>query len=125
MTADRRIQEMARFVVVGVVAVAVHYASYYVLMRWQEVNVAFTVGYIISFLCNYLLSTFFTFHVKPTWPRFLKFSTSHVINYFVQMGLFVFFRWLGVPDALAPLPVYAVAVPLNFLLVRFALTKRL
>ncbi|MCH5301975.1 MAG: GtrA family protein [Prevotella sp.] len=123
--ADKRITEFLRFGVTGAVATAIHYAVYFALMRWLEANVAFTIGYVVSFLVNYGLSTWFTFHVRPTWARFLKFATSHAVNYVVQISLFNLFRWLGVPDAWAPLPVYAVAIPVNFLLVRLALTKRL
>jgi putative flippase GtrA len=54
----------------------------------------------------------------------MRFTVSHGINYFVYIGLFNFFLWIGVPAELAPLPVYLIAVPVSFLLLRFALKKK-
>ena len=107
-----KLLEFIRFGIVGTLAVGVHYGLFYVLLPYMEKNLAFSIGYAIS-------------RVKPSWPRFLKFGTSHGINYVLNIVLFNLFCWLGIPVKWAPLPVYAVAVPLNFLLVRFALTKKL
>ena len=120
-----KLLEFIRFGIVGTLAVGVHYGLFYVLLPYMEKNLAFSIGYAISFLGNFFLSSYFTFRVKPSWPRFLKFGTSHGINYVLNIVLFNLFCWLGIPVKWAPLPVYAVAVPLNFLLVRFALTKKL
>ena len=116
--------EIVRFGVVGVVATAIHYGVYYVLLNaGADRNVAFVAGYLVSFVCNYLLSSFFTFGVGLSWKRLAGFTGSHVVNFFVQVVLFNVFCWVGVPAGWAPLPVYGVAVPVNFLLVRFALKR--
>ena len=119
-----RLREMSRFVVVGILATAIHYAIYYVLLPYMSHNAAFTLGYVISFLGNYALSSRFTFHVGTSVQRFVSFGLSHATNYFIQMVLLNLFIGLGVSEPLAPLPVYAVAVPINYLMVRFALTRR-
>ena len=115
--------EIVRFGIVGTTAMVIHYGIYYVLLPYMDKNIAYTIGYVVSFLCNFLMSSRFTFRVKPTWRRLLRFSGSHGINYLISVALFNFFYWLGVPAKLAPLPVYAIAVPISFLLVRFALKK--
>ena len=120
-----KLLEFIRFGIVGTLAVGPHYGLFYVLLPYMEKNLAFSIGYAISFLGNFFLSSYCAFRVKRSWPRFLKFGTSHGINYVLNIVLFNLFCWLGVPVKWAPLPVYAVAVPLNFLLVRFALTKKL
>ena len=53
--------ELIRFGIVGTTASAIHYGVYWVLQHWINVNVAYTIGYIVSFLCNYWLSAHFTF----------------------------------------------------------------
>ena len=116
--------QIIRFGIVGVVATAIHYAIYYVLLRYIDKNIAYTIGYFISFLCNFLLSSYYTFKVKPTWRRMVRFAGSHVANYFLQIILLNLFCWLGIPEKWAPLPVYAIAVPVNFLLVRLALVAK-
>ena len=47
------------------------------------------------------------------------FGGAHLVNYFLQMVLLNFFIWLGFSATMAPIGVYAVSIPVNFLLVRF------
>ena len=83
--------EILRFGIVGCTAAAIHYVIYWILQHWINVNVAYTTGYVLSFFVNYLL---------------------HIV-------LFNFFLWLGLSRELAPLAVLAIAVPTNFVMVRF------
>jgi len=117
--------ELIRFGIVGSIAMVIHYGVYYVLLPTMDRNIAYTIGYLISFLCNYLMSSYFTFHVKPSWKKLFRFSCSHGINYFVYIGLYNFFYWVGFSKEIAPLPVYVVAVPISFILVRIALKNRI
>ena len=117
-----RFFEIAKFGFVGTTAMLIHYGIYYVLLQFIDKNIAYSIGYFLSFFCNYLMSSYITFRVKPSWKRFFRFLCSHGINYFVYFGLFNFFYWLGVPAEYAPFPVYLIAVPISFLLVRYALT---
>lgn len=116
-----QILEITKFGIVGTTAMLIHYGIYYILLPFMDKNIAYTIGYFLSFLCNYLMSSYITFRVKPSWKRFFRFLCSHGINYFIYLGLFNFFYWVGVPAEYAPLPVYLVAVPISFLLVRYAL----
>ena len=113
------IGEVIRFGIVGVTASAIHYGVYWVLQHWIDVNVAYTVAYIISFLCNYWLSAHFTFREKTSALNGLGFIGAHVCNYLMHMLFFNVFLWLGLSRELAPIAVLAIAVPVNFLLVRF------
>lgn len=124
LTSRQRIAEFLRFGVVGVVATAIHYGVYYVLLSWMHPSVAYTVGYVVSFVCNYLLSSLFTFRVGLSAGRAGAFLLSHVANYLIGVLLLGFFLFLGVPEQWAPLPVFVLVVPVNFLLVRFALKGR-
>lgn len=56
-----------RFGMVGVFATALHYGIYYVLQRMINVNVAYTIGYVLSFLANFYLTARFTFRSAPSW----------------------------------------------------------
>ena len=111
--------ELVRFGMVGVFAVFTHYAIYWVLQHWIDVNVAFTIGYVLSFCANYYLSAHFTFKEKTSAKNGVGFAGAHLFNYFLQIGLFNFFLWLGLGKTLAPLAVWAISVPSNFLIVRF------
>lgn len=117
------IYEVLRFGIVGVVATALHYVIYWILQHWINVNVAYTIGYFLSFIANYFLSAQFTFREKTTTRNGIGFAGAHLFNYLFQMVLLNIFLWLGVSKALAPLPVYCIAVPVNFILVRTVFKK--
>ena len=53
--------ELCRFGIVGVVAVAINYAIYLVLLPYIDKSVAYAIGYVVSFCFNYWLSAHFTF----------------------------------------------------------------
>ena len=112
--------ELIRFGIVGVIATGLHYGIYWVLQHWINVNVAYTIGYFISFLFNYYLSAHFTFREKTSTKNGAGFIGAHAFNYFLQISLFNLFLWLGLSREVAPLAVLVIAVPTNFTLVRFA-----
>lgn len=112
-------KEAFRFAIVGTTSAGIHYAIYWVLQHWINVNVAYTIGYGLSFLMNYYLSAHFTFKEKSSVKNGLGFGGAHLINYLLHIVLFNFFLWIGLNRELAPLAVLAIAVPTNFLLVRF------
>lgn len=111
--------EIFRFAVVGTISTVMNYVIYWILQHWINVNVAYTIGYVLSFFVNYWLSAHFTFKEKTSAKNGLGFSGAHLFNYFLHMVLLNFFLWLGFSNELAPLGVYAIAVPTNFILVRF------
>lgn len=114
-----KLHEMIRFCIVGVVATMIQYVVYYVLLPYIDERVALTVGYIISFCCNYIMTTHFTFRVKASTRNAGGFALSHFINWGLQVTSLSFFIWIGVPKEWAPIPMYMVCVPVNFLMVRY------
>lgn len=119
-----RLGELIRFGIVGTVAMLIHYGVYYCLSRYVNLNLAFSTGYAISFIFNFFASSLFTFKTKPTLSRFMKFATSHGINYLLQIIIFNFALYLGIRAELAPVMVYTISIPANFLLVRFAMKNK-
>jgi putative flippase GtrA len=115
--------EMIRFAVVGTISTAINYIIYWILQHWINVNVAYTIGYALSFLVNYWLTARWTFKEKASAKNGLGFSGAHLFNYGLHIVLLNFFLWLGLSNELAPLGVYAIAVPTNFLLVRYVFRK--
>ena len=55
----------------------------------------------------------------------VRFLTAHLINLVNELVLLEIWLWAGVPKLYAPLCVFLVAFPVNFLMVRFALRGRL
>ena len=116
-------KEFFRFCVVGVIAVLIQYITYYLCLLFLNYNIAFAFGYFLSFIVNYLLSTAYTFKTTRSKKNGAGFAISHVINYCLQMLFLNCFILIGIPKALALIPVLAVCVPTNFYIVRFFLKK--
>lgn len=112
------LREAIRFCIVGVLATIVHYGIYLLLKGVINVSVAYTIGYVISFIGNFVLTNVYTFMTQATAKKGIGFVICHVINYLLHIGLLNVFIWMGVPSSLAPIPVYCIVVPVNFLLVR-------
>ena len=118
------IGEIFRFGVVGTIATALHYGIYFLLISFLETNISYSIGYAISFIGNFYLSNYFTFKTKPSIRKGIGFGISHGINYLLHMILLNIFLWIGVPEEYAPIPVFAIVIPVNFLLVRFVLKSK-
>lgn len=118
--------EVFRFGIVGSVATILHYAIYLFFNRYikNSPTLTYSIGYAFALVFNFLMSNYFTFKTKPTAKKGLGFGFSHFINYSLHILLLNLFLYLGLPKAYAPIPVYCVAIPVNFTLVSFFLKKK-
>lgn len=124
MNKDSKLRQFILFGFVGTFCTILHYALYYVLQRVMNVNVAYTAGYLLSFIANFYLTSFVTFSTKPTWRKLCGLGGAHIVNYLIHIGLLNFFLWAGIKNEWAPLPVFAIAIPVNFILVRWVFTSK-
>jgi len=129
-----KLPSFIRFCIVGASAAAVHYGIYYLLLLVGcPVNPAYIAGYLVSFVGNYFATSYFTFHTKPTWPRFAGFAGSHALNFVLHIVLLNFFLWL-LPLALgtsehfnkliAPVLVMAVAMIIQYTILHMVFKDR-
>lgn len=122
---NKKILEFVRFIIVGVIATVIHYSIYCLLWRFfgKELNLAYTLGYGISLFFNFITSNYFTFKTSVSVKRGVKFVIAHCINYLIQIGLLNMYINIGAPSIIAPIFVFMVATPLNFIMVRTALKR--
>ncbi len=122
---DGRKAEVIRFAVVGGFCTLLQYGMYVVFLHAVGVPavVSTMISYAISFVANFLLSSFFTFHSDPNAKKGLAFAASHLVNMGMQTGLVAIFKGIVGPT-LALLPALAICVPLNYFMVRFAFKSR-
>ena len=118
------IWEFVRFGIVGGVCTALHYGIYFLLQMAINVNIAYTVGYLLSFGVNFYLTSYFTFGSAPSWKKLFGMAGAHGVNYLLHMVLLNLFLWIGVGAKWAPLPVFAIAIPVNFILVKFVFKNK-
>jgi putative flippase GtrA len=147
--------EFVRFFVVGVGATLLHLGVYW-LVNWLfslgpanalALTASYAVGYLVSFVANYVVSLRWTFKTQGSMRKGLGFAFAHAVNAGMHLLLLNTFRVLGAGDALSllliwlapwlveclpvlgrpesllPLPVYLIVVPVNFFMVRFFLKK--
>ncbi|MDR0891822.1 MAG: GtrA family protein [Mediterranea sp.] len=117
-----RLGQFVRFGIVGLTASAIHYGVYCLALLVMGATLSFTAGYAVALVCNYYLTTFFTFRSRPSSKNAAGFGLSHLVNYLLEVGLLNLFLWIGVGRFLAPIVVLVVVVPINFLLLHFVYT---
>jgi len=116
--------QIVRFGIVGVIATLTHYVMYWVMKEFINYNIAYTIGYGLSFIANFFLSAYFTFKKNATVKKGVGFGIAHFCNYFIQMVLLNIVVAIGISKDLAPIPVYAISIPINFIMVRFVFNRK-
>lgn len=124
MTNNSIIGEVYRFMIVGVFCTLLHYGLYYLMQLFIHVNIAYTLGYFISFAANFWFTSWFTFGTSPSWKKLFGMGGAHGINYLLHIILLNLFIYLGIPQEWAPIPVFTIAIPINFILVRFVFKNK-
>lgn len=120
----KKLGEIVRFIIVGGLATAIQYGIYLLMLLWLQPLLSNTIGYFVSFTFNYIASTRYTFRVKSTTKRGLGFVFSHIVNYLLQTLTLHAFLLLGLDKKIAMIPMFAICVPINFVLVRFFLHRK-
>ena len=55
-----------RFGITGTICSLIHYGIYCLFLLFTNTTIAYTAGYGVGLLCNYGLTTYFTFKGKPS-----------------------------------------------------------
>lgn len=125
ISSQSRNVELIRYIIVGGIATLSQYGFYVMLVRLAGMSTILSapVSYGLSFCVNFILSNYFTFHTRPNAKKAFSFAASHLINLGLQTMLVAPFANI-VGNIYALLPAMAICVPVNYFLVRFALTDR-
>lgn len=123
INSDKRISEIIRFGIVGAFATILQYGIYVVFVNAVGVKAvpSTLISYAISFVANFFLSSYFTFHTRPDARKGIGFLLSHLVNMGMQTGMVAIFQQL-VGKTLALLPALAICIPINYMLVRYVFT---
>ena len=122
-----------RFVCVGVLGTLLQYGIYYLFLDiFRESNadsqtmtsVAFSIGFLVEMVVNYLLTNYYTFHTHPSWKNAGGFLVGRAINYGVQILFLNILIWLSISEEIAGIVAIILAGIINyFMLVPFFRTK--
>ena len=119
---NQNIKKFLRFTLVGIIAVMIQYSMFYLLDNYFIYRWSFIISYTISFIVNYLLTTFYTFQVKRTINTLIKFISGHVINFILQW-IFLEAFILVVNSKVALILSMVLSFPINFMILKFLLNK--
>ena len=112
-----------RFVLVGALGTGLQYGIYYMLSEffhreWPDVaimtSVAFTIGFVIELVCNYILTSYYTFRVRPSLKNAGGFLFGRAINYVIQLLFLNLLIWLHFSEELAGIAAIALAGVINY-----------
>jgi putative flippase GtrA len=102
---------VTRFVIVGNSGALIQYLIYIAflyLFRSQHlegegwVSLAFTAGYVLEMVYNYLMQAYYVFESTPKWKNITGFLLARLVNYVLQMVLLWLFvavmseQWAGI-----------------------------
>ena len=127
-----KLREFIRFALVGTFSTGLHYGIYLLLVWFAGAykdntictNIAYSIGYVISWFCNFYLTAHFTFKSETSVKRGVGFALSHGINYGLHILFLNLFLWLGLSETWAPIPVFCIVIPINFILVRYVFRSK-
>ena len=119
----KRYRSAVRFVLVGALGTGLQYGIYYLLLglfqqHWPEMmiltSLAFTIGFVMEMIYNYLLTSFYTFRVRPTWKNAGGFLVGRAINFVIQLLLLNCLIWLHMSEEWAGIAAIALAGVINY-----------
>lgn len=86
---DSRLSEIVRFALVGGLATVLQYAFYVIFVNVVHVRAvpSSMISYALSFIVNFFLSSYFTFHSRPNAKKGVGFTLSHLFNMGLQTSL--------------------------------------
>ena len=123
-----------RFVLVGVLGTGLQYGIYYLLLgifrsQFPGVGIltsaAFTVGFVMEMVCNYFLTSFYTFRVAPSLKNVGGFLMGRALNYVIQLLFLHMMIWLHMSEEWAGIVAIMLAGVINyFVLLPFFRAKK-
>ena len=130
----KKYRSAVRFVCVGVLGTALQYGIYYLLLdvfhrQWPNMlimtSLAFSIGFVVEMISNYLLTNFYTFKVRPSLKNAGGFIFGRTLNYVIQLLLLNVLIWLEMSKELSGIAAIALAGVINyFMLLPFYREKK-
>lgn len=112
-----------RFVCVGALGTGLQYGIYYLLLelfqhQWPGMailtSVAFTVGFVVEMVCNYFLTSYYTFRVTPSLKNVGGFLFGRALNYVIQLAFLHVMIWLYISEEWAGIIAILLAGVINY-----------
>jgi putative flippase GtrA len=114
-----------KFIVAGVINTGTTYVAYLLLLRVLPYWGAYTLSYALGIALGYWLNATQVFGQGTSVRSATLYPLAYVGNYLLGLALLALaVRWLSVPEAIAPLLVLLVTVPVGYMLARLIFRSR-
>jgi putative flippase GtrA len=112
-------QELLRFGAFGVVNTLSYYGSFLVLLNLIPYLAAHVLAYAASMTGSFFLNCRYTFNVRPTWGRYVRFPLAGASTFMVMtVGVTLLVQGSGMNPEIASLGSALFAVPISYFLSR-------
>lgn len=118
--------EFIRFMIVGAINTVNYYVIYLLCLHLVHFHyfLSHAFGFVISLIGSFFLNAYFTYNIKPTFGKFIRFPFTQVVNTLSStILLFVFIEWLQVNSSYAPLIAVIFTIPITFIMTGRILKK--
>ena len=115
-----------KFNMVGIINTINYYILYMIFKEVLQMNymTAHLLGFFISMIGSFYLNSYFTYQIKPTIKKFLKFPLTYVVNILVStLAIYILVQLLSINDNIAPIIATIIAIPFTFVISKIILTK--
>lgn len=116
--------ETLRYLVFGILTVAVNITSYRVLSLWMDTLPANTLAFFIAVFFAYYTNTRFVFRVEFTKKNFLQFISMRIGTIFLDDGGMLLLLTWSWNDLLAKCVVNVVIIGLNYLFSKMLIFRK-
>lgn len=117
----QRLCEISKFCIVGVTSALIDLIVYNIVLLFTSYFFSVVVGFVVSWIINYFLSSHWTFKEKPTLSNFFAMLSAHLTNLFVvRLGvIYIFVELLNIHPRVAYIPTLVIAAITSYFMVRF------
>lgn len=118
--------EFTRFILVGGINTVTYYAIYLLCLHVFHFHyfLAHGIGFVVSLVGSFFLNSYFTYKVKPTLGKFIRFPLTQVVNTASStILLFVLIEWFSISSNFAPLIAVIFTIPITFIITGKILKK--
>ena len=110
----KQIPEFLRFVMVGLFCYRAALWHLFCLAKIHSGQCSLYLGICAEFCCQLLSYGLFYFRAASFLEESFWLRGAHLTNYLIHIGLLNLFLRLGFSRPLAPIPVFLIAIPVNF-----------
>ena len=108
--------EILRFLIGGVLNVAVGYGSYLVLLHWCRYELAYALAYVLGIIVSYVFSALYVFRQPMRWRSAWRYPLVYLLQFLLGLILLkILVELMNMPQRFAPLAVAALTIPATFL----------